>query len=161
MEAPRNVIIKDVEFMYARLARPVENPFSKKQQYEMLIVVPEARAEELKNLHLSPKPVKDRAGFVGASVRRNVEKSDGSDNGPVRVVDVNKAPFSEIGAIGNGSKGNVILFQYPWENMGRKGISSSLTAVQVVEFERYEATDSIDFDVVGGDAPAGESADLF
>lgn len=162
MEAPKNVLIENVEFMYPRLASPIENPFSKKMQYEMLIVVPESRKAELEANHLSPKPVKDRDGFVGVSVRRNAVKANGEDNGKVRVVDADKQPIEAVSSIGNGSSGNVILFQYPWENMGRKGISSSLTAVQVVDLKVYEASDSVDFDIIGGsDAPAGESSDLF
>ena len=37
--------------------------------------------------------------------------------------------------------------------MGRKGVSFSLTAVQVTELVEYTGGSSVDFDVVGSKAP--------
>ena len=109
--------------------------------------------------------VKEKDGVFSASLKRKAFKADGTDNGPVRVVDGNKAPIEDLRSIGNGSIGNVILFQFPYNNAGRSGIATSLTAVQVTELEIYTGSSSVDFDVVGAmDAPAAaveEKADLF
>ena len=94
------------------------------------------------------------------SLKRNAKKRDGSDNGKVRVVGADKMPLSAT--IGNGSKGNVIVWQYPYSAPGgRSGISGSLTAVQVTDLVEYNSG-SVDFDVVA-DAPASETpaADMF
>ena len=157
MENPRNYLISDVELRWARLAKPV-NPFGQ-EQYELQIVVPADRAEDLKANHLN---VKEKDGEFVVSLKRKAQKADGSDNGKVRVVNADKSPMENAGAIGNGSRGNVIVFQYPYEAMGRKGIASSLTAVQVVELVEYRSDNAIDFDVIG-DAPAASegSSDLF
>ena len=66
-------------------------------------------------------------------------------------------------SIGNGSVGNVIVWQAPYEVQGRKGISNSLTAVQITTLEVYSGgSAAVDFDVVGEDAPAGsDTAALF
>ena len=73
---------------------------------------------------------------------------------PVRVVDSAKNPFENRTQIGNGSKGNVIVWQAPYEVQGRKGISNSLTAVQVTDFVEYASTGGVDFDIVEGETPA-------
>ena len=62
-------------------------------------------------------------------------------------------------SIGNGSTGNVIVWQAPYEAVGRKGISSSLTAVQVTNLVGYTAG-GVDFDIVEGAEPVA-SEDLF
>ena len=65
---------------------------------------------------------------------------------PVRVVDKDKNPIKDL--IGNGSKGNVILYSYNWEVSGRSGIKTVLIAVQVTELIKYVPEVSIDFDVL-------------
>lgn len=153
IDKPRNVMLSDVSMNYAKLRSPVKNPFSQAMQYEMQIVLSDAQAKELESYGLSTK--KDKEGRSVFSAKRNAMKANGEENGAVRVVDANKQPFDAN--IGNGSKGNVILWVYPWSQPGRSGVSASLTAVQVTEHVAYES-DSVDFDVVGGgDETAAEA----
>ena len=156
METPRNYLVSDVELNWARLSSPV-NPFGTEQYELQIATTDEAKAAELRANHLN---VKEKDGVFTVSLKRKAKKANGEDNGKVRVVDANKAVFEEN--IGNGSRGNVILFQYPYEAMGRKGIASSLTAVQVIDHVAYTPTGGVDFDVVG-EEPASEEAkkDLF
>ena len=152
MDAPRNYMIADAELNWARLDTPV-NPFGT-EQYELQVATTDAaKAAEWKANHLN---VKEKEGVFTVSLKRKAKKADGSDNGKVRVVDAAKAPIENVRSLGNGSRGNVIVFQYPYEAMGRKGIASSLTAVQVTDFVEYVATGGVDFDVVG-EAPAAPS----
>ena len=103
--------------------------------------------------------VKERGGKFVVALKRKAVKADGSPMDPVRVVDANKAPIMDRRSIGNGSIGNVIVWQAPYEVQGRKGISNSLTAVQVTTLEVYSGgSNNVDFDVVGEDAPAGTDA---
>ena len=148
MDQPRNIRIDDVEANWAKLDKPV-SPFGT-PQFELQIVVPESRKAELESQHLTTKPVKDRPGFVAVSLKRKAMKADGSDNGPVRVVDANKEEIADKRGIGNGSTVNVILFQYPYSNSGRSGIATSLTAVQITELKPYTGGNNVDFDVVAG-----------
>lgn len=163
MDQPRNVRIDDLELNWAKLDKPV-SPFGT-AQYELQIVFPEARKAEMEANHLTTKPVKDRAGFLAVSLKRKAFKADGTDNGPVRVVDANKVEMTDTRGIGNGSIGNVILFQYPYSNSGRSGIATSLTAVQITSLEAYTGSNSVDFDVVGGTEAAkateAQGAELF
>ena len=148
MEKPRNYKIEGVELNWAKLDKPV-SPFGV-EQYELQIATTDAaKAEEMKANHLN---VKEKDGKFVVSLKRKAKKMNGDDNGPVRVVDVNLQEVANKRGIGNGSVGNVIVFQYPYDAMGRKGIASSLTAVQVVDLVEYAGSDGVDFDVVGESA---------
>ena len=151
MDKPRNYLISDVELNWARLDTPT-NPFGTEIYEIQIATTDKAKADELKANHFN---VKERDGKFVVSLKRNAKKRDGSDNGKVRVVDSAKNPMSS--PIGNGSVGNVIVWQYPYENMGRKGISGSLTAVQVTELVEYNPS-GVDFDIVGGSNEGDEPA---
>ena len=147
----RNFRMDDVELNWAKLSKPV-SPFGS-PQWELQVVVPEDRASELSDNHLNVKPAKDakgnlRPGFVSASLKRKAIKADGSENGKVRVVNAEAQPMENVDQIGNGSRGNVIVFQYEYSNSGRTGIASSLTAVQVTKLEVYNGGGSSDFEPV-------------
>ena len=157
---PRNYKIEGAELNWAKLSKPVQNPFNKEEyQYELQIATTDAEvAKEWAANHLNVKTDKKTGKFV-VSLRRKAKKANGEDNGPVRVVDGNLAPFDKVNSIGNGSIGNVIVFQYEWSNMGRTGISSSLTAVQITQYEEYTPENAVDFSVVGGGEEPQENAD--
>lgn len=154
MDQPRNVRIDGVELNWAKLAKPVVNPFNNKEMlYELQIATTDtAKRDEIEKHGIKTR---EKDGKFVASLKRKTTKADGSDNGPVRVVNADLTPFTDLGSIGNGSEGNVILFQYPWSNAGRSGIGTSLTAVQITKLEVYTPTagGGVDFDAVAGAAP--------
>ena len=65
---------------------------------------------------------------------------------PVRVVDTDKNPIKDL--IGNGSSGNIIVYQYDWEVSGRTGRKTVLIAVQVTNLIKYVPETSVDFDIL-------------
>lgn len=157
MDKPRNYKIENVELNWAKLDTPV-NPFGT-PQWELQIATTDAKkAEELKANFLN---VKEKDGKFTVSLKRKAKKSDGSDMVPVNVFNADLSPMENKRGIGNGSIGNVIVWQAPYDTMGRKGISNSLTAVQITKLVKYEAN-AVGFDAVSSeeDAPAG-SAELF
>ena len=156
MESPRNFKITDVELNWARLDTPV-NPFGTEQFELQIATTDKAKAEELKSNFFN---VKEKDGKFIVSLKRKAKKADGSDNGKVRVVNSDLTPMENTRIIGNGSIGNVIVFQYPYSAMGRKGIANSLTAVQVTKLEKYEPSPSVDFDAVAPQAEA-KAEELF
>ena len=135
---PRNYRIDNVEINWCKLAKTV-NPFGT-EQYEIQIATKDkAVAEEWKANYLNVKQDKNDAAKFTVSLKRKAYKQDGTSNGKVNVFDAEAKPFEDVGSIGNGSTGNVVLYQYPYETMGRKGIASSLTAVQITKLETYTA----------------------
>ena len=145
IESPRNVKVTDVELNWAKLDTPV-SPFGTAQWELQLATDDKAKAKEMTDLGLM---VKEKDGKFVVNVKRKATRSDGSPMDPVRVVDINREPIMDRRSIGNGSKGNVILWQYPYDVMGRKGMGTSLTAVQVTKLEVYKSeASSMEFDIV-------------
>ena len=157
MDQPRNYRINGVELNWARLDTPV-NPFGTEQWELQIATTDKAVADELSANHLN---VKERDGKFVVALKRKAKKSDGSSMDPVRVVDAGLNAMENRKSIGNGSVGNVIVWQYPYEAMGRKGIASSLTAVQVTDLVEYTASAAADFEAIESEAPAGNPAELF
>lgn len=162
LESPRNYFIKNVELNWARLDRPV-NPFGT-EQYELQVSTTDKKlAKELKDNFFN---VKEKDGKYVVSLKRKARKANGDDNGAPKVVNADLSPFDfSKHLIGNGTVGNVKVYQYPYEMMGRKGIGSSLTAVQIVDLVAYTGGgNNQDFEAIDGDMVADESnsvADLF
>ena len=158
---PRNVIISNVELNWAKLVKPVTNQFGA-TLYEMQIATTD-KAQADKITSETGIKFKEKDGKFVSNLKRKAAKRDGSDNGAPRVVDSSKNPMDGM-SIGNGSKGNVIVWQYEYEFGGAKGVGSSLTAVQVTDLVKYESKNSVDFDAVAPaseEVPAAPSAELF
>ena len=157
---PRNVIINDVELNWCKLAKPMTNQFGA-TQYEMQIVAKD-KAHADKITAETGISFKEKDGKFQSNLKRKATKRDGSDNGAPRVVDSNKAPLENPGSVGNGSRGNIIVWQYEYEFGGRKGVGNSLTAVQVTSLVKYENKNAVDFaDAPSSEEPKAPSAELF
>ena len=155
MEKPRNYLIQDVTINYASRLHNSSAPFGREIFEGQIQVFDEKKAEELRENHVPVKDQEKDNSWV-LSLKRNVYKANGEPNGKVRVVDNNKQPL-DPSIIGNGSIANVIVYQYPYDTAGRKGIANSLTAIQVTKLVEYTGSGSIDFDVVGDVSPATSS----
>ena len=153
MEKPRNFVINNVELNWAKLVNPT-SPFGT-SQYEIQIATDDSSvAKMLQDNHV---PMKEKDGKFIASLKRKEFKANGESNGKVRVVDGNKQPL-DASTIGNGSVGNIILFQMPYDRAGRQGIMSSLTAVQVTDLVEFSGSNSVDFEMVGGMEPVAATS---
>ena len=158
---PKNVLLTNVTLNWARLDTPAQNPFGGEPSWEVQVVFDSKEAAEAAKA--DGLNIKEKDGQFVASLRRKSVTKDGSPMEPVRVVDAAKAPIEAEGRrkIGNGSKGNVIVWCAPYEYAGRKGITSSLTAVQVTDLVEYSGSSGVDFDIVGDSSEGSDSADLF
>jgi len=104
--------------------------------------------------------VKDEAGkpYFAVSLRKKVTKANGEPSEPVKILGGMNDLDSKV--IGNGSIGNIRIFQYPYTYEGKDGIASMLMAVQVTKLLKYEPEEgeafaSVEMEVVGGsDEPA-------
>ena len=144
---PRNYRIDNVELNYPKLTKAV-SPFGV-MQYELQIATMDpAEAEAWKANHLPVKPEIDKetkkpTGKFTVSLKRKAQRQDGSDNGAPEVVDADALPM-DASKLGNGSRGNVIIYQMYYKNAGREGISNSLTSVQVAEYKEYTGSASFE-----------------
>ena len=156
LENPRNYKIDNVEMNWVKIASPVDSFGT--MVYEMQIVVTKEQADVLKSNFFN---VKEKDGKFIVGLKRKAFKKDGSENGKVRAVDADLKPIENTRSIGNGSVGNVIVWQYPYKNASRSGIGNSLTAIQVTKLEKYESTGGVDFAAVATEEPKTEAKELF
>ena len=173
----RNFKITDVTINYPKLDKPV-NPFGTEQYELQIATADESKVKELEDNYIKFRRKdgalvktmqKDTDGnptveMFTASLKRKAHKANGEDNGKVRVVSSDLTPMDKLTTIGNGSKANVIVFQYPYDMMGRKGVGSSLTAIQITDHVVYAPSNGVDFEAVGSIEPAevqGSTSDLF
>jgi hypothetical protein len=165
-----NAIIKDVVLYWVHLGTPV-SPFGT-DIYDLQVQVPKKRAKELEGFG----PLKDavdkegkKTGFVSLNLKKKAFKADGSPAAKVRVVDGNKKVIEDVDSIGNGSVGNVIVMQKPYEikapngKVTKSGISTTLSAVQVTKLVKYESKGALDmFESEGGDdEDSGDDSGMF
>jgi hypothetical protein len=164
----RNFKITDVTVNYPKLDKPV-NPFGAEQYELQIATADESKVKELEDNYINFRRkdgelVKDATGMFTASLKRKAHKANGEDNGKVRVVNSDLTPMEKLTTIGNGSKANVIVFQYPYDVAGRKGVGSSLTAIQITDHIVYAPNNGVDFEAVGSIEPTevqGSASDLF
>jgi len=152
----RTVIVRDVELYWAKLVKPVE-PFGTLQwELQMRTRNKNVAKQWKEDFYLNTKTEEDDEGvFYKTNVKRKALKKDGDQNTAPDVLDNAKAAI-DGNKVGNGSIGNVMLFQYPYDVGGRKGVASILSKVQVTDLKEYTPSTETDFDVIG-DAEAGES----
>lgn len=142
----QNILVNDLEFNWARLSTAYKNQFGG-ENYEMQVVAAADRKEELEAIFCKEAKMTED-GRISFNLKRKATKANGEANSKVRVVDAQRNEL-DASKIGNGSKGNVIVWQYDYEFAGSKGMTTSLTAVQVTDLVVYEGSaGSVDFDVV-------------
>jgi hypothetical protein len=143
LDKSRNVLIKGATLNFAKLHTPV-SPFGTAQWELQIETTDKATADDWKSKFLN---VKSKDGKYTVSLNRKKLKSDGSENEKPVVVDTLKQPIDTSKVlIGNGSLGNVIVYQYNYDVAGRKGVGTLLSKVQVTELKQPQ--DSVDFDII-------------
>jgi len=135
-----STVIRNVSFYYAKLDKPV-SPFGT-EIYDLQVRFPANRVEEM-STYGKVRPVEDEQYAINITRKAMNSKKQKT---PVRIVDKDKNPIKDL--IGNGSTGNIIVYQYDWEVSGRTGRKTVLIAVQVTDMIKYVPEVSIDFDVL-------------
>lgn len=153
----RNYRIDNVELNWAKLDKPV-SPFGTLQWELQVATTDKAKADELSANHFN---VKEKDGTYTVSLKKKAIRADGTENKPVQVVDANLQPLDAT-KIGNGSTGNVIVYQYSYNMQGRSGVGTSLQGVQVTDLKEYNPNTSGFEAVNGGDTQVDiEDAPVF
>ena len=107
--------------------------------------------------------------YYRANLRKKSIKSDGEPAEPVAVVNGQLDPI-DPNTIGNGSIGNIRIFQYEYKNDDESGIANVLMKIQLTRHVKYvpkqrdddfemEETEVIETDDVAGDSSAGAGDD--
>lgn len=147
MAKSKTQIIKNATFYWAKLDTPVD-AFGNGKAWEI-----QARTEDktvAEEWMAQQQNVKHNAeeGYFYINLKRYAQSADGNKAyGEPSVVDANKEMLSreDVAQLGNGSTGNIKVFTYEWSRGGRSGVTSQFTAVQVIEYRRYEESAELDF----------------
>src|SRR5210317_221358 len=136
----KSSVIRNVNFYYAKLDKPV-SPFGT-EIYDLQVRFPKERIQEM-SAYGKVRQVED--GNYAINITRKAMNAK-KQKTPVRVVDGNKNPIKDL--IGNGSFGNIIVYQYDWAVSGRTGRKTVLIAVQVTDLIKYVPETEVDFDIL-------------
>lgn len=165
-------IIENVELWWAKVdaERPVKGQADESDRWEVqLRTTDKALATKWAKENVKFKPlkrvVKDAMGepqtdefgeplkeviiadngkpYFAVKVSKKTRKADGSAQQPVKVVlgDLSDLDPSKIG---NGSIGNVRVFQYDYNYKGKEGVANMLMAIQITTLNEYVSQSSED-----------------
>lgn len=159
IEEKRTVIVKDVELHWAKLDAPVDPFKTGEKVWEVQIRTDDENVAKswAKDYFINAK--KDDEGHWKANIKRKELNRKGESNQPPVVLGRDNQPMPSNN-IGNGSIGDLKLFQYPYDVAGRKGVSSMLSAVRVTNLKEYTPSSEVDFDVIEGAEGAEAQADF-
>jgi len=148
MSTTTTKIIDNCSFFWAKLDKPV-NPFGSGDAWELQIRTDDVMVAEdwqMKSLNVKSKEEDGKMVYYVNLKRWAKSPSTGKTYEPPKVLDGAKEPV-DPSIVGNGSKGKVKVYQYEWSKGARKGITSIMVAVQVLDLVEYKPEASVDFDV--------------
>lgn len=133
-------ILENVELFFAKLdpKKPNATFDAANPSWEVQIRTRDkAKAKQWKELNLNVRPDEDDEGmFYKSNLKKKSKKRDGTDQNPVNLVGGNLQAI-DPNTLGNGSIGNIRIYQYPYNVGGREGIASMLMDVQVTTLREY------------------------
>ena len=136
-------IIKDCSIWFAKLdpKRPNSKFNKKNPTWELQIRTNDKNVKkEWEALGLGVKPVVPDEGepYFRVNLRKKSIKEDGEPASYVKVVDGNLKDV-DPNTVGNGSIGNIRIFQYKYKNDGKEGTASVLMGIQLTRHILYKA----------------------
>lgn len=143
MAAIAKLQLKNVELMWARLAKPSD--MDGKYQVQ-LVKLDKAQVKELEKHGLEVRDGKTKAK-PDPSIGRYVNaKAKPYDNGacPVVLKDAACNVLENAENIGNGTKANVNVTLFEYDYKGKQGIGVGLDAVQIVDLVEFNNNTSFD-----------------
>lgn len=144
-------ILKDCEIWFAKLDPKRPNTKFDKENPTWEIQIRTTNKETKKQWEALSLPVKavvpdEGPAYFRVNLKKKTIKSDGEKSSPVKVVN-GALEDVDPGSIGNGSRGNVQIFQYEYTQAGKKGLASVLMKVQItkhVVFKRKPRDDDFE-----------------
>jgi hypothetical protein len=134
------MLIKNAELWYAKLNRPNARFNRDNPAWELqLRTYDKAQKKEWEEANLMVKAVvpDEGAPYFRVNLKKRTIKEDGTPSAKPDCIDADLQPL-DPDTIGNGSIGNVRIFQYPYPKAnGDKGTASVLMGVQVTKHIVY------------------------
>lgn len=133
-------IIENAEIWFCKLdpKRPNASFNKENPTWECQIRTTDKKVKEKwEAMHLKVKLMEgDNGIYYRVNLKKKSKKEDGTPAAPVKVVDGGMNDVNP-NTIGNGSIGNIRVFQYDYETGGKKGKASMLMAIQLTKHIVY------------------------
>lgn len=134
-------MLKNVELFFAKLNPSKPNARFDKENptWEVQIRTRDkSQAKSWKDMSLNVKTDDDDGGiFYKATLKKKSKKRDGTPQKPVDLVGGDLSQL-DPDKLGNGSVGNVRIYQYDYDVAGKKGVATMLMGIQVTKYKEYE-----------------------
>jgi len=159
-------ILKNVEIWFAKLSKPNAKFNKENPTWELQIrTTSKEIKKEWEEMCLPVKAILPDEGepYWRVNLKKKSIKNDGGAASPVNVVDAKLEPFANPNTIGNGSVGNIRLFQYEYPKAGtsQKGVATVLMGVQVLKHVVFTPKTSEDFEEQGETQVVGATGEDF
>ncbi len=111
--------------------------------YQLDLSIDDDTANKLRIIGISIKNKEGDSRGNYVTLKSKTHNKDGSERGPIKVIDTNEQPLAEDVLIGHGSIVKVIAQPYDWKHKptGKSGTSLGLGLVQVLDFVEYVPKD--------------------
>jgi hypothetical protein len=146
------MIIRKATIFFPKLVKPSSRFNKENPTWELQIrTKSKAQRNSWREMGLNVKLVEDdeNGDFYRVNLKKKSKKQDGTPGNPIEVCDGNLNPI-DPNTIGNGSVGNIRIFQSEYENAeGKTAIRSTPMKIQltkhiVYEFEEEEGFEMLD-----------------
>ena len=143
------MILRNCEIFFPKLDRPNAKFNRANPTWELQIRTQDkAQKKEWENAGLNVKTIDPDEGsvFYRCNLRKRSIKANGEEAAPPQVVDGSLNPIDPT-SIGNGSIGNIKLYQYEYTDAVRgKKVASVLMGVQITKHVKYTPPPFEDFE---------------
>jgi len=134
------IVLMDVEIYFAKLdpERPNSRFDKDRPTWEIQIRTKDkavAKDWKAKDLRVTTDD-NDDGVFYRVNLKKRSKKADGTNTKPVNVVAGDLSPIDPK-TIGNGSRGNLSIFQYDYKVNNKEGRASMLMGIQVTLHNEY------------------------
>lgn len=142
------MILKDVKLNWAKLlGKPRLNYNEDGYEWTVDIVVSKAHQKALMKENFGDYFKENDDGETYFKCRRNAKKPDGSENGPIEIVDSTGEPWPQNTLIGNGSRADIKFYLNELTKGKNKGkTKAALMKIKINELVPYEAGEDFDYD---------------
>ena len=159
----KKIVIKNAKVKWAKVQEPALTFDEDGKEYSLDLELSDNQIASLRKSGMSPKTKEkvDADGTKYITFRKPTHSRQGKELVPLKIVDRNKKPFTEL--LGNGTVVNIVLCLLAYDGKFGKGVVIRPEAIQVVDHVEFSGGggDDLDlFDAVDADDDFGDDADF-
>jgi hypothetical protein len=159
----KKIVIKNTRVKWAKVQEPALTFDEDGMEYSLDLELSDKQIASLRKSGMSDKTKakEDEDGTKYVTFRKPTHSRAGKELVPLKIVDRNKKPFTEL--LGNGTVVNIVLALLAYDGKFGKGVVIRPEAIQVIDHVEYAGGSGNDldlFDAEDADDDFGEDADF-